>query len=163
MAVPTLILYALAFVPFMLVGESLSRDMLRLQQAGSESKAREIVTSWSPGERVDMAFLQGVDELHPLLYGLLFALAAVWAGRQVGERMARWASGVAWLAILAAALDLVENVGMILMIRGDFSAPLPAMTTALSIGKASLLIAVVLYLLAGIVARVRRRVVSGPS
>jgi hypothetical protein len=154
LAVPALVVYLVALLPFLVVGNS--GDMIRLQLAGSESKAREIVGAWSHAERVDMAFLQGVDELHPLVYGLLLAVAAVWAGRRLGgSRAARWAPVVAWAAITAAAFDLLENVGMIVMIRGDVVAPWPTITTVFAVAKFSLFVVAVPYALAGVVARLR--------
>jgi hypothetical protein len=154
LVVPALIVYLLAFLPFLLVGEP--DEMVRLQLAGSESQAREIVAGWSLAEVVDMAFLQGIDAVHPLAYGLLLAAAAVWAGRRLRGRAAQWASVVAWMALAAALFDILENVGMIVMIRGDVDAPVPTMTTAFAVAKLSMLFVVLLYVVAGIAARLRR-------
>jgi hypothetical protein len=151
LAVPALVVYLFAFLPFLLVGEP--KEMVRLQLAGSESKAEEIVAGWSHAEVVDMAFLQGVDEIHPLAYGLLLAAGTVWAGRRLKGRAARWAPLVAWLALAAALFDLLENVGMIVMIRGDFDAPVPTITTAFALAKFSMFFVVVPYVVAGLVAR----------
>ena len=160
-AVPALVLYALALLPFVLVGEP--NEMIRLQLAGSVSKAHDIVSSWSNAATVDMAFLQGVDELHPLVYGLLLALGAIWAGRRLAGRGARWAPFVAWLALTAGAFDLLENVGMVVMIRGDVEAPWPTVTTAFAIVKFSLIVVAVVYLIAGLVAGRHREGASAPS
>ena len=151
--VPALVVYALAFIPFMLVGDP--SEMVRLQLAGSESQAREIVGGWSAAETTDMAFLQGVDELHPLAYGLLLAAGAVWAGRRLRGRAAVWGPAVAWAAVAAVLFDLAENVGMIVMIRGDVDAPVPAITTAFAVAKFALFVVVVPYVVAGLVARLR--------
>ncbi|HEY7873534.1 MAG TPA: hypothetical protein VIG64_00265 [Actinomycetota bacterium] len=151
--VPALIVYLLALVPFALVGEP--NEMIRLQLAGSESRAQEIVAGWSHAETVDMAYLQGVDELHPLAYGLLLVIAAVWAGRQLRRAAARWAPVIAWMAVAAAVFDLLENVGMVVMIRGDVDAPWPTITTAFAIAKFVLFVPVLAYAAAGVVARVR--------
>ena len=152
-AVPALVVYALAFIPFLLVGDP--DEMLRLQFAGSESKAREIVMGWSHSELIDMAFLQGVDEVHPLAYGLLLAVGSIWAGRVLQGGTARWSSVIAWMALAAAALDLLENVGMIVMIRGHFDSPVPTITTLLAVAKFATLVAVVTYVVGGIARRLR--------
>jgi hypothetical protein len=159
LAVPAFVVYLLAFLPFLLVGEP--NEMVRLQLAGSESKAREIVAGWSHAEVVDMAFLQGVDEVHPLAYGLLLAAAAVWAGRRLRGRVAQWAPVVAWMALAAALFDILENLGMIVMIRGDIDAPVPTITTTFAVAKFSMFLVVVPYAVAGIVARLRGERASG--
>jgi hypothetical protein len=150
--VPAAIVYLVAFIPFLLID---SGDIVRLELAGSETEAREIVEGWSHAETVDMAFLQGVDELHPFAYGLLLATAAVWSGRRVRGRAARWAPLVAWMVLGAALFDLLENVGMIAMIRGHFEGPIPTVTTTFAVVKFALLVTAVLYVLAGVVARSR--------
>ena len=146
------IVYLIAFIPFLLID---SGDIVRLELAGSETAAREIVEAWTAAETVDMAFLQGVDELHPFAYGLLLATAAVWAGRRLAGTPARWAPVVAWMAVAAGALDLIENVGMIIMIRGDVGAPVPTITTVFAVAKFSMLFVVIPYVIAGLVARLR--------
>lgn len=153
LAVPAFVAYVLAWPPFILVGRP--EEMVRLQLAGSESQAREIVAGWSRTEVVDMAFLQGVDNVHLLTYGLLLAAAAVWAGRQFRGRAARWAPVVAWMAVAASMFDAVENVGMIVMIRGDVDAPVPTITTTFAVAKYSMFFVVLPYLVAGLVARLR--------
>ena len=155
LAVPVFVVYLFAWLPFLLVGEP--DEMVRLQFAGSESRAYEIVAGWSPTEAVDMAFLQGVDEVHLLAYGVLLAAAAVWAGRQFRGRAGPWAPLVAWMALAAALFDAIENVGMIVMIRGDVGAPVPTITTTFAVAKISMIFVVVPYVVAGLVARLRSR------
>jgi hypothetical protein len=90
-------------------------------------------------------------------YSVLLALAAVWAGRQFRSGAARWAPVVAWMALVAAVFDIVENIGMIIMIRGQIAAPVPTITTASSLAKYSMALAVVSYVVAGFVARLAAR------
>ena len=153
-ALPALVVYLIAVLPFVLIDEL--GDMVCLQLEWSESKAREIVADWSHAEVVDMAFLQGADALHALALGLLLAVAAVWAGRRMGSRASDWAPIAAWMAVAAAVVDTLENVGMIVMIRGYVDDPVPAVTTGLAVAKFSILLAVLLYVLGGTLARLRR-------
>ncbi|HLG01797.1 MAG TPA: hypothetical protein VI916_15155 [Acidimicrobiia bacterium] len=153
-AVPALVVYLLAWIPFLLVGEP--DEMVRLQRAGSEANAREIVAAWSPSDTVDMAFLQGVDAVHLLTYGPLLAVGAVWAGRRLRGRLSAWSPVVAWMAVAASAFDALENIGMIVMIRGDVDAPVPAVTTAFATAKFSMFFLLVPYVVTGVVARLRR-------
>lgn len=155
LAGPAFVVYVFAWIPFLLIGEP--DEMVRLQLAGSPSRASEIVSGWSPAAAVDMAILQGIDELHLLAYGVLLATAAVWAGRQFRGRARLWAPLVGWLALAAALFDAVENVGMIAMIRGRVDAPVPSVTTAFAMAKFSMFVIVVPYVVAGVVARLRTR------
>lgn len=153
LAVPALVVWALAWPPFLLIGEP--DQMIRLQLAGSASRARDTVAGWSTANTVDMALLQGIDNVHLLAYGLFLAVAVVWAGRRLHGRAARWAPVVAWAPLLAAAFDAAENAGMTAMIRGSFEAPIPAVTTAFATAKYAMFVVVVPYVAAGIVARLR--------
>jgi hypothetical protein len=161
LAAPALVVWLVAWIPFLLIGDP--QDMVRLQLAGSESRAEEIVAGWSPAEAVDMALLQGVDNVHLLAYGLLLTVAAVWAGRRLRGRAARWAPVVAWAAVAAALFDVVENAGMIVMIRGDVEAPVPAITTTFAMAKYSMFLVAVPYVVAGLVARSRAGRGSAPG
>jgi hypothetical protein len=145
----------LAFLPFLLVGEP--SEMMRLQLAGSESQAQQIVEQWPHAEVVDMAYLQGIDAVHPLAYGIFLATAAIWAGRRFRGRAARWAPVVAWLPLAAIVFDTLENVGMIVMIRGDTSAPVPTITTTFAVAKFAMLLVVAPYVVSGFVAYLRGR------
>jgi heme A synthase len=150
-AVPAFVAYLLAFVPFILVGDP--AELTRLQLAGSVAQAREIVSRWSSSQTVDLAFLQGVDFIHPLVYSVLLSLAAVWAGRRLG----RGKSLMPWIPVAAASFDVLENIGMVTMIRGDVDAPVPMLTTAAATAKYVLLGFALLFAVAGLVARLRSR------
>lgn len=150
-AVPVLVVYLIAWLPFLLIGDP--SEMVDLQLAGSETKARAIVGSWSRAETVDMGFLLGVDNIHLLAYGILLAVGAVWAGRRFRGRAGRWAPVVACMTFAAASFDVLENIGLLAMVRGYFDAPVPALVKAFTVAKSSLLLMVVAYVLAGCVSR----------
>lgn len=153
-AIPVVVVYLTAWLPFLLVGEP--DQMVRLQLAGSPSKAREIVGGWSPSEVADLTFLLGVDFVHLLAYGVLLALAAVWAGRRFTGRAARWGPVIAWLGPVAALFDVVENTGTLVMIRGETGSPLPAITTTAATAKYTMFLVVAAYVVVGLVAGLRR-------
>lgn len=152
-ATPMMVLYLLAFIPFQLIGDS--AEMIRLQLAGSETQARGIISAWSPSEVVDMAYLQGFDAVHPLIYGLLLATAGVWAGRQHPGRSVRWTRIAVGGAVAAAIFDTIENVGMIMMIRGETNAPIPSVTTTFAVAKFLTILSVLAYVALGAAARLR--------
>jgi hypothetical protein len=63
---------------------------------------------------------------------------------------------MAWLPVAAAVFDIIENAGLISMVRGHFDAPVPAMTTSFSYAKYVVFLLVVPYVLGGLAARLRR-------
>ena len=144
-AVPALVVWGLAFIPFGLIGDP--QQMIRLQLAGTAARAAEIVGAWSPLETIDMAYLQGIDSVHLLAYGVVLSAAAVWASRRYRGGAAQWGALVAWLVVAGAILDAFENVGMIIMIRGTVTPAIASTTTALAIAKFSALGIVALYVL----------------
>ena len=149
-AVPAFVAFLLASLPFFLLIDAF-KDLSRLQLAGSEPDAERIIASWQEADIRDVAFLQGLDHVIPLTYGALLAAGAVWAGRRLRGRVARLAPAFAWMAVGAALCDLLENVGMVLMIRGDIDSPIPAVTSMFAVAKYSLLVATLLYVVAGVV------------
>lgn len=152
---PALVVWLAAWPPFLLIGEP--PEMVRLQLAGSAERAREIIAGWSTADVIDMAFLQGIDNVHLLAYGTFLAVAAVWAGRQLRGRATGWAPLVAWAPVSAAVFDAFENVGMTVMIRGHVDAPVPTITTAFAVAKYSMFVVLVPYVAAGLAARAFRR------
>ena len=64
---------------------------------------------------------------------------------------------VSWLVVAAVIFDLLENVGMIAMIRGNFDGAIPMITPTLAIAKFTLLVTAILYVSAGLVARLKDR------
>jgi hypothetical protein len=154
LVIPLVVLWALAWLPFLFVGEP--DQMMRLQFAGSSTEARQVLAAWSPDETVDMGYLLGIDHVHLVAYSLLLALAAIWAGRQFRGRLSRWAPVMAWMPVAAAVFDVAENVGLLQMIRGHTETPVPTFTTVTSFAKYTMALLVLPYVAGGLAARVRR-------
>jgi hypothetical protein len=149
--VPALVVYVLALVPFVVLDTS--GDIVALELAGSEAAASEIVNGWSAAQTIDAAYLQGVDAVHPLAYGPLLMVGAVWAGRQSKRRAARWAPAVAWIAFAAVVFDTLENIGMIAMIRGNLDDPIPRITAVLATAKFAAIVTAIVFGIAGLIVR----------
>ena len=148
---PALVVYILAMVPFVLLDTA--GDIVALEFAGSEAAASDIVNGWSTAQTIDAAYLQGVDAVHPLAYGLLLMVGAVWTGRQSQRRAARWAPAIAWIAFAAVVFDTLENVGMIAMIRGNLDDPIPRITAALAMAKFAAIVVAIVFAVAGLIVR----------
>lgn len=93
--------------------------LAELVAAGSMAEAEAIVARWSPGERHAFAFFAGLDLLLDLAWFNLVALACIAAARRSGSpAWLRAGARVAWLAWLAALLNLPENRALERLIAG---------------------------------------------
>ena len=122
--------------------------------AGTIPTAQGILDSWDAGAKVHAGFSLGLDYLYMPAYALTIGLACVWAARVVGGRKHRLGSLGRVLAFglgLAALLDAVENYALTTMLFGAVSAPWPAVARWCATGKFALIIAGLVYALAGFV------------
>lgn len=122
-------------------------DIVELELAGSVERANEVLARWSEGQRFDAAVLQGLDYLYLVAYALALATACVWAGRVYRGRLAAAAPLLTWAAVGAGLFDAIENVGMIDMMRGPVTAPVPQLTAGFATAKFVLLGLTSLYAL----------------
>lgn len=96
--------------------------IISLQLAGSIPSARLVVYDWHPKERLAAAFGLGLDYLFLLSYSLWLFLGCRWSAERWLKSNATRGSLFAWLAwgaIVAAALDAVENVILLLFLQSD--------------------------------------------
>jgi hypothetical protein len=92
--------------------------IVSLELARSVRKARDILGSWSAEQkrmalrntRLDYAFL--------VCYSTLLAVGCVWASGGFKEDWRHVGGGLAWAQWDARALDAVENVGLLYLLRG---------------------------------------------
>lgn len=135
--------------------------------AGSEQRAAEILADWGE-EGQDAARLSlWLDFPYLLAYGAFLALAALALGdaaaRRGWARLARLGRPAAVLAAGAAALDVAENVFLLIVLGGDGGSAAPVLATVFATAKFVLLAAVLAYALTVLVrlaasgARARRR------
>ena len=126
-------------------------EIVQLELAGTPDRAADVMDGWSPARR-DQAFRGTVADYGFLaLYWVPLTALAAWAAGLLrrgapGRRtlgMARAAVMVAWLPLIAAVLDAMENLGLFAMIRAAdvtrLPAIIPAATAALAAGKFLLL------------------------
>jgi hypothetical protein len=102
------------------------RGLTALALSGSPESAATVLSTWTPTDRIHIAFANGLDYSWGFLYANTMALACVWAGRLSDSRW--WtasASLLAWLSWLVAILDVPENISYYQMIRGLNRSPYP--------------------------------------
>ena len=107
-----------------------------------------------------------IDFGYLVIYGVMLWKAC----RLLGARAARlgrgWvatlAPGFAWVAVIAAVCDAVEDVSLLVVTYGHTDQPWPALASGYATAKFILLGAVVLFLLVGLLAT-RKVASSGPA
>jgi hypothetical protein len=134
------------------------KGIVGLEVAGSVEEARRVMAVWTDRDRIHAAFGTGLDYLFLLAYANAIALACIW-GRRVFRRAWLVTLGglLAWGAWLAGALDMVENIAMLDMIRGPITSPAPQVAAACAYPKFVLVYAGLIYGVAAGLARLARR------
>lgn len=133
--------------------------ILAVVEAGSADTAALVLASWSPQERIRVAYAVGLDFLvNPAYMGVL-AIACVWSGRRFSTAHGRMlASLLAWLACSVVLTNVVENVGFFVALTSEPVDPWPALMSGAHYWATGVIAAAVAFSLAGLVARVGRTV-----
>lgn len=122
--------------------------------AGSEGRAREILAEWGSDGRAAARLSLWLDYAYLAAYGAFFALAVAavrdMARRRGWRRLAAIGTPVVVFPIVAAALDAVENVGLLLALGGHGGAVAPLVATIFASGKFVLSGATLVYVVCGL-------------
>ena len=127
--------------------------------AGTVTKATDIITAWTPVERIHAGFSLGFDFLYMPVYSTTIALACVWAagvfrsgaGKTIGVALA-------WGLWLAAILDAIENLALMSNLFGSPIEPFPALAAGCATLKFGLILAGLLVVLVAVGGRLFKRV-----
>ena len=129
--------------------------IVTFELTGSLQGAQVIMASWTGKAMTWAALSMGLDFLFLALYGLTIALACVLLAE--GMTSAVWISMGVWLAyavLLAAVLDIIENIALIRLLLGADSPVLPILAKWMAIPKFLLVLLSLLYLpLAWVISR----------
>lgn len=158
----TLILIAL----MNLVGGPLMTDtapygIVSYELAGSVPRVEAILASWSHNAQLYASFSLGLDYLFMVAYSTTIGLACLWAADVFRDRRGPLTSlGVplVWGQWLAALLDAVENLALVILLFGLIASPWPELAKWCAIGKCGLIIAGIIYATLGLVVHLARRV-----
>lgn len=140
-------------------GRNLNTDeapfgIISFEFAGSTQKAQEILSSWDFAAQLHAAFIQGLDFLFLGLYSTTIALACLWAGEILhitGWPLASFGNLLAWGLWLAASMDAVENVALVIMLFGRIESPLPEIAAICATIKFALIFFGLVYTLYALV------------
>jgi len=151
-AVTVVTLAALLQVGAPLRNDKAPRGVISLQLAGDLSQAREIVESWGEEGRVRAGFNLGLDYLFLATYGPFLALSCALVTLKMPRQTRRLVSVgflLAWLQLLAALLDAVENYALIRFLLGSEKSLWPAIAVTCAVPKFALVSLGILYSLVG--------------
>ena len=132
-------------------------SIIDFELAGSVDRADEILAAWRSEDVVDDAkAIQVFDLIYPLIYSFALAggcIAAAGAWRRRGNvGWGRVGIAMAWVALLAAVFDYVENLGLGISLWDQPKDPWPRVSQIAAYGKFACIYAALAYALTGIVA-----------
>jgi len=155
--VPLLIATLLLTFLFRFIGPS-QPTIVDFELAGSMPKAQTIIDAWSETDRIRAGFSLGIDYLYMPVYSTTIALACVLAAWVLKSKA--WRSIgllLAWGLWAAAIFDAIENVALLTILLGNNVAPWPQIAQICATIKFALILAGLLYAVAGVIAKVAAR------
>jgi len=142
---------------FMVTGAPLTTKaapygVISFEVAGSVECTQKILDSWDANAQLRAAFGLGLDFVFMVAYASTIAFGAGIASkrlRQKGWPLAKWGNLLAWGVILAALLDVVENIALTAMLFGSVVSPFPEIARWCAIPKFILIFTGIVYVIYG--------------
>ena len=144
LALTLLLLLSMNFIGLPLNTAAAPQGIISFEFAATPERAQEMLDSWSPEARVRAGFIQGLDFLFPLAYSTTVGLGCVMAAGVIarrGQAASRLGVPLAWGLWAAAALDYVENIGLVVLLFGPVQSPWPQLAAVCAGIKFALLAA----------------------
>lgn len=126
--------------------------IVSLELAWRTTTVSAILGSWDYADKVYAAFHLGLDFLFILCYALVLGTGTQIASERLGRRFAGMGRTLGWGVILAALLDVAENILLfVMMTKGNFP-PYSLFASLAATLKFLLLLLVLCYVLLGLFA-----------
>lgn len=159
--VATVVLFAVLAIVDASIRSGGAPGIVAYELAGSTERVAVIFGHWGESGRDAATLSLWIDFLFLAAYGTFLCLAVLAvrdAARARGfDQLARPATVVAALPLAAAAFDVLENAGLLVMLTGRAQGRGPMLVTLLASAKFVLLAATLVYLLVAAVVMVRLR------
>ena len=131
---PLLGLTILLMIIFGITGAPLTTEaapygVVSFELAGTVDVIEQILDSWNAEAQLRAAFGLGLDYLFMVVYASTIALGCGMAARILkdsGWPLYRWGNLLSWLVILAAFLDVIENLALTTVLFGAVVSPWPS-------------------------------------
>ncbi len=153
LALTFLLLLSMNFIGLPLNTAAAPQGIISFEFATTPERSQEMLDSWSPDARVRAGFIQGLDFLFPLAYSTTVGLGCVMAAGVIarrGQAASRLGGPLAWGLWAAAALDYVENIGLVFLLFGTVRSPWPQLAAVCAAIKFALLAAGLVYAFYGL-------------
>jgi hypothetical protein len=128
-------------------------SIMQLEMMFNPTEATRLVTMLGPDGIAAARQQLFIDFGYLLIYGVLLWKACRLLGARAERRNAGWvakfAPVFAWVGVIAALCDAVEDVGLLLVISGHTGQPWPALASGYASAKFVLLSVTALFLLVG--------------
>ncbi len=106
-------------------------ELRRLMEASEPAAARAILASWGPSVTTSLSFMLGFDFLYDVIHNNAAAVFAIWGAVRRRTRLARSAAAVtAWVLWLDTALNVLENLAFLHVLRSGSPEPLLSAVSA---------------------------------
>lgn len=148
LGVTIILLLSMNFVGMPLNTAAAPQGIISFEFAATPERAQEMLDSWSPAARIRAGFIQGLDFLFPIAYSTTVGLGCVMAAGVIarrGQAISRLGAWLAWGLWLAAALDYIENIGLLALLFGAVQSPYPQIAVVCATIKFILLAAGLVY------------------
>ncbi len=151
-----LVMAILQLVNSPLITTAAPLGIVSFELAGTPAVAENILTSWDTNAQVHAGFSLGLDYLFMILYASAISLACLWAMDILHDRdwpLALAGSWIAWGVWLAAILDAIENIVLVMILFGSQGPFLPLIARVCAVSKFSLIFIGVVFVLFGLAVR----------
>jgi hypothetical protein len=150
---------ALALWAFLVYQDEQIKDsggpgIVPFEVAGSSDRAEEILAEWGEEGQDSARTSLIVDYPYLVAYSIFLAVACTVGSERLARRgmnrLARAGPAIGWGAVVAGALDAIENAALLRVVDGHTEV-FPAIALIAAIGKFALAALAVVYAIAGLV------------
>ncbi len=135
-----------------LVTEVAPGGIVTFELAGSLTESQGIIDSWQGPAMTWAGINLGLDFLFIFLYAVTIALGCLILAKKMPDKFLSLKTLGSWLALgvlVAAVLDMIENISLILLLTGSENDILPVLARWSAIPKFGLVLLALLYVLGG--------------
>lgn len=109
-----------------LITSAAPMGIVSFELAGAPERAQAMLNAWDMSARLIAAFGLGIDYLFMVTYSMSISMAGLMAAealRRCNWPLAQLGGPLAWGQLLAALLDAVENVALMVILLGGATSP----------------------------------------
>lgn len=161
-------LTTITIIGMLITGEPLKTEaapggILSFELVGTLDGSHAIINSWQNELLTYAAINMGLDFLFLSLYGMTIALSCLLISKRLPEHWKFLKKLGIWLAvfvIIAALLDILENIALIKLLLGSENALLPVLAKWCAIPKFLLVLLAIVYVIIGLYPVLRKAKLS---